>query len=165
MPTGLALPESSSRKLERLGVPASNTAIALGPPARRQVGPTSGLVSETPLELLQGLGEIGPTHARTLPVVVFGVNPIGRRPVNPGFRSVSTLRCPNDLGDTGWVNPALAEAAQNDHESRSEWSTSRLRNRLRNELDSRAWERLVRAARRGGMSVDELLRSTLEVHA
>ena len=31
------------------------------------------------MELFQGPGEIGPTHARTLPVAAFGVNPIGTR--------------------------------------------------------------------------------------
>ncbi len=87
------------------------------------------------------------------------------KPVNPGFRSVSTPQCSNDLGETGWVNPAVAKEAAGLPESVQEWSAVALRNRLRNELDQRAWERLVRAAQRRGMSVDELLGAALEVLA
>ncbi len=87
------------------------------------------------------------------------------KPVNPGFRSMSIPRCSNDLGKTGWVNPAAAEEALGAPEQCSEWIAANLQNRIRKELDPTAWARLQSVAERRGMSVDELLRSTLEVLA
>ena len=58
----------------------------LRPSAPRQVLPAPLLIPESRLELLQGLGEIGPAHASTLRMGAFGVNPIGSTDVLPiGF--------------------------------------------------------------------------------
>ena len=73
---GLALPEPTPSQLERLGVLAPRAPVPLGPPTRREIGLAGCLVCEPSLELFQGPGEVGPTHRRTLPMVVFGVNPI-----------------------------------------------------------------------------------------
>ena len=72
----LALPQPPVRQLEGVSLPASRTAKALWPPASGQVLPTRVVVSESDLELLQRLGEIGPAHLPTLPMGAFGVNPI-----------------------------------------------------------------------------------------
>ncbi len=85
--------------------------------------------------------------------------------VNPAFRSVSTLRCPNDLGVVGGVNPKVAQRALRESETTSEWSAKQLQNSLRNELDGDASERGVRTTERPRTGVDELLGSPLEVLA
>lgn len=46
-----------------------------------EIGMAGRFVSETLTERLQGYGEVGASHARTLPIAVFGVNPIGSKAI------------------------------------------------------------------------------------
>ena len=91
----LALPQPPVRELEGGPRPASRTAKALWPPASGQVFPTRVVLPESGLELLQGLGKIGPAHLATRPMRSFGVNPIGTRALktlcSPNYRFVSNL--------------------------------------------------------------------------
>ena len=90
-----ALPQPPVRELEGGPLPASRTAKALWPPASGQVFPTRVVLPESGLELLQGLGKIGPAHLATRPMRSFGVNPIGTRALktlcSPNYRFVSDL--------------------------------------------------------------------------
>jgi hypothetical protein len=82
VPARLALPQPAPREFERLGRVAPATAIAIRPPACREVGSAGSLVLEPCLELLERLGEVRAPHACTLPIGLFGVNPIGRSAVS-----------------------------------------------------------------------------------
>ncbi len=81
--------------------------------------------------------------------------------VNPAFRSVSTPRRTRDLPKAGPVNPTAARGRLSRPLSASEWSAERLCERLRIELDPRAWMLLVRAAARRGATLEQLLDSAL----
>ena len=78
--------------------------------------------------------------------------------VNPAFRSVSTPRWTKDLRRSRSVNPTRALGNPRETASALEWSAESLSERLRIELTPRAWERLIEAAQRRGMTVDQLLR-------
>ncbi len=62
MATPLALPETATRKFERLLVPTARASVPVGPPAPRQVGSTGWLVGKPRLELGQRFGKGGPSH-------------------------------------------------------------------------------------------------------
>jgi hypothetical protein len=78
--------------------------------------------------------------------------------VNPAVRSVSTPRWTKDLPVVGPVNPANARGNVPEPALASEWSAERLSERLRIELPTGAWKRLVHAAEGRGASVEQLLR-------
>jgi hypothetical protein len=81
--------------------------------------------------------------------------------VNPPFRSVSTPRSTKDLPVVGPVNPGSPLARPSQAASASDWDAARLCERLRFELDSGAWERLVQAANRRGATLEQLLQDGL----
>jgi len=81
--------------------------------------------------------------------------------VNPAFRSVSTPRGTKDLLVVGAVNPTASPASLHGTDSASEWCAERLCERLRIELAPAAWTRLIRAAKRHGVTLEHLLRSAL----
>ncbi len=54
-----------------------------------EIGMAGRFVSETLIERLQGSGEVGASHARTLPIAVFGVNPIGSKAVIGRYRQAA----------------------------------------------------------------------------
>jgi hypothetical protein len=68
--------------------------------------------------------------------------------VDPAFRSVSTPRCPNDLGETGWVYADAAERARK-HSAYTPTATVRtLSIGRRNDAACAASACLLHAARR-----------------
>jgi hypothetical protein len=81
--------------------------------------------------------------------------------VNPAFRSVSTPRGTKDLPVVGPVNPRARLASLHGSDSASEWSAERLCQRLRIELAPAARTRLIRVAKRRGVTLEHLLRSAL----
>ena len=81
--------------------------------------------------------------------------------VNPPFRSVSTPRWTKDLPVVGPVNPETALSTTEGSASAAEWSAEGVSERLRSELTSRAWNRLVRGAACRGISVEQLVRAML----
>jgi len=82
------------------------TAKPVGPSARRQVLPTSLVVPEPGLELLQRLGEIRPAHPATLSVGPFGVNPIGTTYFRTRTHEVLSRTCtPGEAAASGRKNP------------------------------------------------------------
>jgi len=83
------------------------------------------------------------------------------KPVYPAFRSVSTPQWQKDLCVVGLLNPERALGAAEGCAPASEWCAEGLAERLRSELSSRAWSRLVRASEERGASVEQLLRSGL----
>lgn len=95
-----------------------------------------------------------PKPARTLPRCKI-------KAVNPPFRSVSTPRSTKDLPEPGPVNPAGALGSPCHPAAASGWDAESLCERLRTELDPGAWKRLVRAAKRRGATLEQLLDSGL----
>ncbi len=83
------------------------------------------------------------------------------KPVYPAFRSVSTPRRTKDLPVVGPVDPETALGMAEGCASTSGWNAESLSARLRRELPSRAWNRLVRLAACRGTSVEQLVRATL----
>jgi hypothetical protein len=81
--------------------------------------------------------------------------------VNPAFRSVSTPRGTKDLPVAGPVNPTASPASHHGPDSASEWSAERLCERLQIELAPAAWTRLIRVAKRRGVTLEHFLRSAL----
>lgn len=81
--------------------------------------------------------------------------------VNPPFRSVSTPRSTKDLPNLGPVNPGGALGEPSQAAPASDWNAERLCERLRFELEPGAWGRLIRAAERGGETLEQLLESSL----
>ena len=95
-----------------------------------------------------------PKPARTLPRCKI-------KAVNPPFRSVSTPRSTKDLPKPGPVNPSSPLGSASGSSAPSEWDAGRLCARLRMELAPGAWNRLVRAAKRQGATLEQLLDSGL----
>ncbi len=95
-----------------------------------------------------------PKPARTLPRCKI-------KAVNPPFRSVSTPRRTKDLPKPGSVNPSGPLGRTSGSSAASEWDVGRLCARLRLELAPGAWNRLVRAAKRQGATLEQLLDSGL----
>ena len=95
-----------------------------------------------------------PKPARTLPRCKI-------KAVNPPFRSVSTPRSTRDLLRPDPVNPSSPLACTSESSAASEWDAGRLCARLRMELPPGAWNRLVRAAKRQGATLEQLLDSGL----
>ena len=83
------------------------------------------------------------------------------KPVYPAFRSVSTPRRTKDLPVVGPVDPEGALGMAEGCASTSGWSAESLSARLRRELTSRTWNRLVRLAACRGTRVEQLVRATL----
>ena len=81
--------------------------------------------------------------------------------VNPAFRSVSTPRCTKDLPMAGPVNPTTSLGWPCEPSSASEWSLDKLCKRLRIELASTTFTRPIRAAKRRGVTRQQILRSAL----
>jgi hypothetical protein len=81
--------------------------------------------------------------------------------VNPAFRSVSTPRSTKDLPMAGPVNPTTSLGWPCEPSSASEWSPDKLCKRPRIGLASTAWTRLIRASRRRGGTLKQILRSAL----
>ena len=81
------------------------------------------------------------------------------------FRSVSTPRRTKDLRVVGPVNRQRPLGASERGESASEWIAEALTARLRTELISRGWIRLVHAAAAHRNSVEQLLRTSLSERA
>ena len=80
------------------------------------------------------------------------------KPVYPAFRSVSTPQWRKDLRVVGLLNPERALCTAEACARASEWCAKELAERLRSELSSRAWNRLVRASEDRGASVEQLFR-------
>jgi hypothetical protein len=95
-----------------------------------------------------------PKPARTLPRCKI-------KAVNPPFRSVSTPRSTKDLPQPGSVNRVSSVGSPSRPAAASEWDAELLCERLRTELAPGAWQRLVRAAKRRGATLEQLLDSGL----
>jgi hypothetical protein len=81
--------------------------------------------------------------------------------VYPAFRSVSTPQWRKDLRVVGLLNPETALGTAESCAPASEWRAEDLAERLESELSPRAWNRLVRASKDRGASVEQLFRSGL----
>ena len=95
-----------------------------------------------------------PKPARTLPRCKI-------KAVNPPFRSVSTPRSTKDLLRPGPVNPSGALGSISGSSAASEWDAGLLCMRLQMELAPDASNRLLRAAKRRGRTLEQLLDSGL----
>ena len=83
------------------------------------------------------------------------------KPVNPPFRSVSTPRSTKDLPEPGSVNRVSSVESPSRAAAASQWDAELLCERLRTELAPGTWKRLVRAAKRRGATLEQLLDSGL----
>jgi len=61
------------------------------------------------------------------------------------------------LPDPGTVNPEGRNGSPDGSIAGCEWSPERLSERIRSEQSPRAWERLIRATKRRGATLEQLL--------
>ena len=79
VPTRLALPEKTPPQVERFGMPAARTPVALRPARLGKVGATGFLVNELGLKVPHASRKDRPPHGHsTLHIRVFGVKRISR---------------------------------------------------------------------------------------